>query len=217
MPHQRSPDAARNAIDIPIPIYNGKRFIAWNRGLRSISTQVSHAPDLAPRAISQAGSNAWKYSSGWKNVRTHKALNSRNIKKKARMSLDCAMTACGRLGLSRVVLVLESPSEEGPSVGDTMVVLEKDFFFHLTFASPGHSHHPPQSTGIYACVYLGGSWIDWLAGSSRGLPGVKPANLIDSSQPYRYSSSQSRSLDKSPLLSQACTSIRKAPLDRCRL
>ena len=37
-----------------------------------------HAPLRAPNAMRHAGSSAWKYSSGWKKVRTHSALSTRS-------------------------------------------------------------------------------------------------------------------------------------------
>ena len=45
-----------------------------------LHTQVIQAPLVGPKARSQAGSRAWKNSSGWKKVVTQKALMSRMTK-----------------------------------------------------------------------------------------------------------------------------------------
>ena len=46
-------------------------------------THVSHAPLSGPKARRQAGSKAWKNSSGWKKVARHQAL-TRRMKKMSR-------------------------------------------------------------------------------------------------------------------------------------
>lgn len=56
-------------------------------GVRKESqTHVIQAPDPAPKAICHAGSSAWKYSSGWKKVRTHSAFTKRKRMSRLRMS-----------------------------------------------------------------------------------------------------------------------------------
>ena len=53
-------------------------------------TQVIHAPLSLPKAISQAGSSDWKYSSGWKNVLMLRAFRIRNATRNSRISCDVA-------------------------------------------------------------------------------------------------------------------------------
>ena len=47
-------------------------------------TQVSQAPLRGPKASCQAGSRAWKYSSGWKKVASQKALMRRTVSRSRR-------------------------------------------------------------------------------------------------------------------------------------
>lgn len=56
-------------------------------GREYLFTQVSQAPLSLPKAMLHAGSRAWKYSSGWKKVRTQRALMKRNTSNALKMSL----------------------------------------------------------------------------------------------------------------------------------
>ncbi len=51
-------------------------------------TQVIQGPWSPPNAIFHAGSSDWKNSSGWKNVRTVRALMRRKAMRKRRMFED---------------------------------------------------------------------------------------------------------------------------------
>jgi hypothetical protein len=51
---------------------------------------VIQGPWLSPNAIFHAGSRDWKNSSGWKNVRTVRALTRRKAMRKRRMLLDAS-------------------------------------------------------------------------------------------------------------------------------
>ena len=51
-------------------------------------TQVIQAPLSFPKAICQAGSRDWKYSSGWKKVLTLSALRILNATRNKKMSCD---------------------------------------------------------------------------------------------------------------------------------
>lgn len=55
-------------------------------------TQVIHAPLSSPKAICQAGSSDWKYSSGWKNVLTLSAFRILNATRNRKMS--CEVDTC---------------------------------------------------------------------------------------------------------------------------
>lgn len=51
-------------------------------------TQVIQGPWSPPNAIFHAGSSDWKNSSGWKNVRTVRALTRRKAMRRRRMFED---------------------------------------------------------------------------------------------------------------------------------
>jgi hypothetical protein len=51
---------------------------------------VIQGPWLSPNAIFHAGSRDWKNSSGWKNVRTVRALTRRKAMRKRRMLDDAS-------------------------------------------------------------------------------------------------------------------------------
>jgi len=57
-------------------------------GGESLRTQVIQAPLSAPKAMCHAGSRDWKYSSGWKNVRTLSPFSIRNAIRNSRISRE---------------------------------------------------------------------------------------------------------------------------------
>lgn len=84
---RRGGDAMRIGADGSIPVETRRGSATTTLNTHAILlTQVTQAPVSLPspwpKAICQAGSNDWKNSSGWKNVRTAKALSRRNATRK---------------------------------------------------------------------------------------------------------------------------------------
>ena len=64
------------------------RYLYRNKANQT-QTQVIQAPLSSPKAICQAGSSDWKYSSGWKKVCTLKAFTTRNAINNTNIVSDC--------------------------------------------------------------------------------------------------------------------------------
>lgn len=74
-----------NDASIPIPV--SIHASIYDRPVQQL-THVIQAPLPLPNTTCQAGSNDWKYSSGWKKVRKESAFTKRNATRRRKISDD---------------------------------------------------------------------------------------------------------------------------------